>query len=90
MDIENENTDKRGSPKPDNDWTFLNQIINEQNKREKEDPKILEGLKVLLEMGFAHEEYLISILKRFNGNVEAVVKYLLEHDGTPLFPFGLN
>lgn len=38
----------------------------------------MEGLQKLLDMGFANEEYLIVLLKRFGGNIEAVIKYLLE------------
>lgn len=42
------------------------------------DPKIADGLVQLLEMGFSDDAALVSLLKRFDGNVAKVVKYLFE------------
>lgn len=40
-------------------------------------------------MGFTNEEYLIVLIKRFDGNIEAVVKYLLENIERPKFNYNV-
>ncbi|KAK9743702.1 Zinc finger, ZZ type [Popillia japonica] len=43
-----------------------------------QDPKIAAGLKQLFEMGFTDEQSLIALLKRFNGNVDEVIRNIFE------------
>lgn len=41
--------------------------------------EVAAGLKQLLDMGFTDELRLIALLRRFNGNVGEVVKYIFEN-----------
>jgi len=73
---------------PEPGWTFVPKTGNSGSTPPSapsaaaagESDKIKEGLQQLLDMGFSNEINLIALLKRFNGNVGQVVKYLFENN----------
>lgn len=82
MDVEHHREEAHNNAsnieKLDEDWAVINK--NTEDKFANEDPKIKEGIKKLLEMGFNNEDHLYVLLKLYDGNVGAVVKSLLENE----------